>query len=769
MYELKRISKEYKNGKEIIQVLKEINMKLPPNGMVFIVGKSGSGKSTLLNILGGLETPTKGNIKYKNKEIDDLSFKRDIVSFVFQDFNLLYGLTVVENLKIVNKLSDERVKKLLTSVDMLDKINTKIKYLSIGEKQRLSIARALAKNFEIMLLDEPTGSLDITNRKKVFDLLKKISTEKLIIIVSHDLESAFEYSDSIIEIKDGIAGNLISNKETKLLDTTEKMPHSNNEVFDKKSQFRYATSLLFLNKFRFIITMLILILSTILTFTQLNLSNFNTEKALNNAITKNNDFAVPLSWSVRNEPTNKIEQFSKGEDLYNKINDNDSQYNKLVTYISSNQLINNNESKLNETVLYLFKENEKIDLSITEGRLPNNKNEVLISDFLSIYKFNQDEVIGKKISMPIETLDTEIILTVVGIVETDYKDIRLFNKIEDEVYLKGNKDAVTFNYMTLYTKESLLFSGITDNIITIQSSNFLQTDQLTEIYTQPFNSLKYKKYDNEQLIEGKLPEKINQIVVSDVFLKKHNLKFNEIKEINYLYKDIRATINKNRYLDIINFFEILESVEIVGITESKSDILVSHELSIVIENKLKYYSVDGYAVSKPKQSFIEKSNGSNIYFNFRYLEPIYTMVELLKGPIVTVVLTVEFILIILSALSLLLYCQNAVKTKRREISIIKSLGVKNSKLFNVFLIHNMTQTLFSTVIGIIAGLFFIKMVNMIVSDGTVFNINYNLFLITPISLIAIFMISFCICLIGTIIPFISIKKISIASELKINQ
>lgn len=133
----------------------------------------------------------------------------------------------------------------------------------------------------------------------------------------------------------------------------------------------------------------------------------------------------------------------------------------------------------------------------------------------------------------------------------------------------------------------------------------------------------------------------------------------------------------------------------------------------------------------------------------------------------TLILVIFIILILLSALSLLLYCQNTVKTKIREIVIIKSFGVSNIKILNVFLIHNFILALIATIIGFVMSIVFIEVINNIVGAANVFNIDYSLFLFEPISLIILIFTSFIILFIGTILPFINIRKITIATELKV--
>ena len=215
MIEFKNVSKIYKTKKGVeTKALNNINIKIGNIGMVFIVGKSGSGKSTMLNLLGGLDNVTSGELlinnqnisNFKNKQYD--SYRNTYIGFIFQEFNILDQYNVYENIELALRLQNKKTGKetidnLLNKLGLNNLGQRKTNELSGGQKQRVAIARALIKNPKIILADEPTGNLDKTSSKQIFDLLKEISKEKLVIVVSHDMESAATYADRIIELSDG--------------------------------------------------------------------------------------------------------------------------------------------------------------------------------------------------------------------------------------------------------------------------------------------------------------------------------------------------------------------------------------------------------------------------------------------------------------------------------------------------------------------------------------------------------------------------------------
>ncbi len=215
MLEVKNLTKQYrpKHGVSVTAV-DHISLRFPDRGMVFLLGKSGSGKSTLLNLLGGLDVYDSGEIlikgvsskSFRQKHFD--SYRNTYLGFVFQEYNILEEFNVGANIALALKLqgkkaTDEVINRILEEVDLQGYGKRRPSELSGGQKQRVAIARALVKNPEIILADEPTGALDSHTGRQVLDTLKKLSADKLVIVVSHDREFAERYADRIIELADG--------------------------------------------------------------------------------------------------------------------------------------------------------------------------------------------------------------------------------------------------------------------------------------------------------------------------------------------------------------------------------------------------------------------------------------------------------------------------------------------------------------------------------------------------------------------------------------
>lgn len=215
MLEVKNLRKVYKSKNGVnVNALDGVSLQFPQTGMVFLLGKSGSGKSTLLNVCGGLDAPTEGEIIVKGRSSKDFSqsdfdsYRNTFVGFIFQEYNILNEFTVEDNIALALELQGKSkdkaaIQKLLEDVDLTGFAKRKPNTLSGGQKQRIAIARALIKSPDIIMADEPTGALDSNTGKQVFDTLKKLSRNKLVLVVSHDRDFAEQYGDRIIELMDG--------------------------------------------------------------------------------------------------------------------------------------------------------------------------------------------------------------------------------------------------------------------------------------------------------------------------------------------------------------------------------------------------------------------------------------------------------------------------------------------------------------------------------------------------------------------------------------
>lgn len=248
MLELKKIKKSYKTGNFVQQALNDVSLQFRKNEFVSILGPSGSGKTTLLNIIGGLDHYDTGDLIINNrstknyKENDWNAYRNNCIGFIFQNYNLISHISILENVEMGMTLSGvsskekrKRAKDVLKRVGLSEHAHKKPNQLSGGQMQRVAIARALANNPDIILADEPTGALDTKTSEQIMELIKEISKDKLVIMVTHNRELAEKYSTRIVELKDG---KLLTDSNP-----VEKEEKNQKEFMIKKTAMTFWTAL----------------------------------------------------------------------------------------------------------------------------------------------------------------------------------------------------------------------------------------------------------------------------------------------------------------------------------------------------------------------------------------------------------------------------------------------------------------------------------------------------------------------------------------------
>ena len=252
MIKLENVSRVFYRGRRELKALDNINIELPSKGMTFIVGENGAGKSTLAGIIAGIDNPTSGDIYYNDinyKQLDMSLFRSNVVSFVFQEVNLLEDFNVYDNLIIALKLSgkevsNERVNEVLKKLN-IDNLGKRYKHeLSIGQMQRVAIARAILKDSQVLICDEGTSALDDENSIQVYNILKELSNDRLVIVITHDMYKISEYSENVILLNMGRVINGVNIKDT-----------SNSIIYRKpKSIYKYGYKLFLKRKKALIIS-----------------------------------------------------------------------------------------------------------------------------------------------------------------------------------------------------------------------------------------------------------------------------------------------------------------------------------------------------------------------------------------------------------------------------------------------------------------------------------------------------------------------------------
>ena len=227
--EMNNVSKVYSTGEKEFKALDGINLELNKGEFVVVLGPSGAGKSTLLNLIGGMDVPTSGTIRIGGELISDYSnnelskYRAENVGFIFQFYNILPTLTVLENVELIKDITKNGIdsKEAIKAVGLQDHIDKFPNQLSGGEQQRVSIARAIAKDPKLLLCDEPTGALDSVTGVEVLKLLRQMcdrnNGSNTVIIVTHNTLIA-DIADTVVNVKNGKIASVVKNENPKKID-----------------------------------------------------------------------------------------------------------------------------------------------------------------------------------------------------------------------------------------------------------------------------------------------------------------------------------------------------------------------------------------------------------------------------------------------------------------------------------------------------------------------------------------------------------------------
>ena len=417
MIQIKNLSKKY--DEQII--LDNVNFKFPDSGFVCIVGASGCGKSTFLNILAGFDSDYSGEISVCGTAISGMSddelcnYRRNNIGFVFQNYNLLSGYTVFENILLAHEASgakDEDIDLILHRLNIYEKKNERIENLSGGQKQRVAIARALMGNPQIILADEPTGALDRKNSTEIMELLKEISKERLVLVITHD-QKICEFADKTISINNKkIVGEDIQSK----VNSEKKLDESN--IFNL-STFKLGLKNFRVHLKRYVAVSLAISIGVIAFILSLSSGNLMKQSIL--------DFQ------------SKNTAFNNG---YIKAGDSN---NRAFEILTADESIENvyYQYTITDVILTVSDKVEKISEkypmpkateSMSYGVMPRKyENQIALSPSLAKkFDSNIKNLIGKELNLKYAGIEYK--LTISGIFNSGYDDFFVSSDIEKEFY-----------------------------------------------------------------------------------------------------------------------------------------------------------------------------------------------------------------------------------------------------------------------------------------------------------------------------------------------
>lgn len=451
MIRLRNINKKFNENPIYI----DANYRFKDKSLTCFLGASGSGKTTLLNLIAGFDRDYSGEIDVAGIKLNSLSmndlckYRFNNVGFVFQQYNLLKGYTTLENVlmgiylknTIGEKEKEKRAIEILIKLGLKPQINQNIETLSGGQKQRVSIARALINDPKIILADEPTGALDSEASKSIMEILKEISKERTVVIITHDEEVA-TYADEVIELEDYDI-NLVSKVNEEITLTNENIELNSNRIENEKARLNsnIATKLSLKNFrihiFKYIMAALIIAFGCTAFVGALGSKNI-TNNVIDNFKEKNifyNKGQIPVydNGKVVNKDIKSI---------FDKLNSMKNINNIYYQYNLENLKVTYNESIFDMMIKVPTATSKE---SMAYGNMPiDGANEIVLSSNVASRLIkNAEELVGKKIALEYKNKSGEsesVELTVSGLTNSQYQDFIVSTDIEKDIYTKYNID-----------------------------------------------------------------------------------------------------------------------------------------------------------------------------------------------------------------------------------------------------------------------------------------------------------------------------------------
>ena len=737
MIKLVNVYKYFNKGKKNeVKAIDNTSIDLPDKGIVTLLGPSGCGKTTLLNSIGGLSRINKGSIyidgeRITKRSVNKIDKIRSLkIGYIFQNFNLLDDETVFDNVSLVLKINGlkdkEEIKKrvnfCLESLGIYRYRNRYANMLSGGERQRVAIARAIVKDPEVIIADEPTGNLDSKNTIEVMNIIKSISRDRLVILVTHESELAKFYSDRIIEISDGKIVKDYENVDNHELDyrldnkiyLKDIENYSNKEVGNAKVEY-YSDNT---DKVSFKIVVkndnIYIESDSLKKIEVINNSNIELVDAHYEKINKK--VYEEFSFDFNKVKDNKFKE--KYSSIYNVVTSTKKGFRKVLNYsfVKKLLLIGFFTSSLFvmysvSSIMSAFKVDEKNFVTYNKDYVLLNKKNMSVNEFNNLNKVSNVEYVLPSDGKVQVNFKFNKFLQTSGILESMSGSLASYNKVDkviNGVKTNGKKEIIIdkividnflsmsdaksagFNtydsfineYVYLQNDDAYKIVGISDTnspSIYVSDSEFVNfiENSLSDTYIPEEGSDKLKSYEraNITLTKGSLPVNDYEVIVNE-----------NMKDMYPLNKSIDKKVGDNK-LKVVGYYK----------SGSESGLLVSEN---TIKNRLILTSDKFVISSSDKDSTISELKTSK-----------YNVVDTYKDSLNSYKRDIEesnrnkiiysSVIVIISLIEIYLIVRSSFLSRVKEVGILRSIGVKKKDIYKMFMGEILSITLISSVPGLI--------------------------------------------------------------------
>ncbi len=752
MLEIKNISKSYVTGTFTQKALDNFSLKFRREEFVSILGQSGSGKTTLLNIIGGLDKYDEGDLiindkstkSFKEKDWD--AYRNNCIGFIFQNYNLITHISILENIEMGMTLSGvgskekrEKALEALKKVGLEEHAHKKPNQLSGGQMQRVAIARALATDPDIILADEPTGALDSKTSQQIMKLIKEISKDKLVIMVTHNRQLAEEYSTRIVELKDG---KLISDSNP------IKKVEKDAETFSiRKTAMSFLTAL------------------------KLSFNNIKTKKgrtALTALASSIGIIGIALILSLSNGFKIEIDNFEK-----------DSLSEAPI-------IISQQSMKLDEeTILKMQDQHQSAE------KYPDSKKVYVLDDVME--SMTHTNVITKEYIDYIKKIDKK---TVSGISYQKSTGLNIINQSKDGYNLVNNTIMGMSTWTLLPSKMNNKDSGVVENNYDILAGKIdesepgliLQLDSRNQIYS---STLKQLGLSGEEVSFDDILNKELKVIPNDIYYNQHGEYFIPNTDYESLYNNEKSiTIKVQAIIRGKKEKEVLTSTTGIAYTNALVDLVIKNNKDSAIvkaqqdkdyniltkepfdetsfantkETVLGYLGAESVPVAvyiypnsfESKDSittYLDKYNdGKEEKDEIRYVD-MASMISALSGNImdaITIVLIAfSSISLVVSSIMIGIITYISVLERTKEIGILRALGARKKDIKRVFNAETFIIGIFSGILGIAIARILIIPTNIIIENASQLS---NVAKLNPIHAIILITVSVTLTILGGLIP-----------------
>ena len=752
MLEIKNISKSYVTGTFTQKALDNFSLKFRREEFVSILGQSGSGKTTLLNIIGGLDKYDEGDLiindkstkSFKEKDWD--AYRNNCIGFIFQNYNLITHISILENIEMGMTLSGvgstekrEKALEALRKVGLEEHAHKKPNQLSGGQMQRVAIARALATDPDIILADEPTGALDSKTSQQIMKLIKEISKDKLVIMVTHNRQLAEEYSTRIVELKDG---KLISDSNP------IKKVEKDAETFSiRKTAMSFLTAL------------------------KLSFNNIKTKKgrtALTAFASSIGIIGIALILSLSNGFKIEIDNFEK-----------DSLSEAPI-------IISQQSMKLDEETILKMQDQHK-----SAEKYPDSKKVYVLDDVME--SMTHTNVITKEYIDYIKKIDKE---TVSGISYQKSTGLNIINQSKDGYNLVNNTIMGMSTWTLLPSKMNNKDSGVVENNYDILAGKIdesepgliLQLDSRNQIYS---STLKQLGLSGEEVSFDDILNKELKVIPNDIYYNQHGEYFIPNTDYESLYNNEKSiTIKVQAIIRGKKEKEILTSTTGIAYTNALVDLVIKNnkDSAIVKAQQDKDYNIltkepfDETSITNTKETvlgylgaesvpiavyiypnsfeskdsittYLDKYNeGKEEQDEIRYVD-MASMISALSGNImdaITIVLIAfSSISLVVSSIMIGIITYISVLERTKEIGILRALGARKKDIKRVFNAETFIIGIFSGILGIAIARILIIPTNIIIENASQLS---NVAKLNPIHAIILITVSVTLTILGGLIP-----------------